>query len=127
MKTGNQCYIVPAKDTLRRNDQVLSMEERLIVASLNDTKTGILPASVRIAIVMKAMVVLNIVNGRQGEIQDIILDERAERSIPDADGYVTLKYPPLLLFRPEKKTRLTSRRYSSDTISRTVYRDKENE
>ncbi len=79
-KTGNQCYIVPAEDTLRRDGQALSMEERLVVAGLNDTKTGKLPAIVRIAIGMKAMVVLNmateadIANGTRGEIQDIILD-----------------------------------------------------
>lgn len=98
---------------MQGDGQSLSMEERLVVAGLNDTKTGKLPAVVRIAIGMKAMVVLNIAteadvaNGTRGEIQHIILDERAEPLTPDEDGFVTLKYPPaLLLFKPEKRTRL---------------------
>ena len=66
------------------------------------------------AIGMKAMVVLNIAteadvaNGTRGEIQDIILDEREEQSMPDEDGVITLKYlPALLLFKPDKVTTLT--------------------
>ena len=41
-------------------------------------------------------------------IKAIGLDKRAEPLTADEDGFVTLKYPPaLLLFKPEKKTRLT--------------------
>ena len=113
-RTGNQCYIVPAEDTLRGGSEGLSMEERLAVAGLGDKMTGKLPATVRMAIGMKAMVVLNIAteadiaNGTRGEVQDIILDEREGELNPNEDGTVTLKYPPaLLLFRPDKDTKLT--------------------
>ena len=65
---------------------IIGMNEReldlkLAVAGLEGKQTGKLPAIVRIAIGMKAMVVLNIAteadiaNGTRGEIQDIILDE----------------------------------------------------
>jgi len=99
---------------LRGSNQGLTMEAKLPIAILNDTKTGKLPAIVWMAIGMKAMVVLNIAtdaevaNGTRGVIQDIILDEREDLSIPDEDGIITLKYPPaLLLFRPDKKMCLT--------------------
>jgi ATP-dependent exoDNAse (exonuclease V) alpha subunit len=99
---------------LRGGSKGLSMEGKLAVASLDDAKTGKLPASIRIAIGMKAMVVLNIAteaevaNGTRGEIQDVILDEREDLLTPNEDGTITLKYPPaLLLFRPDKETKLT--------------------
>ena len=113
MKTGNQRYIVPAEDISRDGSQDLSMEARLAIAGLEDKKTGKLPATVQMAIGMKAMVLLNvateadIANGTRGEIQDIILDEREDLSAPDEDGAIYLKYPPaMLLFRPYKKTNL---------------------
>lgn len=113
MKTRNQCYIVPAKDTLRGTSEELSMEAKLAIASVDDAKTGKLPASVRMAIGMKAMVLLNIAteadvaNGTRGGIQDIILDEREDPLTTDDEGTITLKYPPaMLLFRPDKKSRL---------------------
>ena len=63
---------------------------------------------------MKAMVLLNlaidtdIANGMRGHIQDIILDEREGLCVPDEDGIVELKYPPvMILFMPDKKTKLT--------------------
>jgi ATP-dependent exoDNAse (exonuclease V) alpha subunit len=69
---------------------------------------------VQMAIGMKAMVLLNlateanIANGTRGEIQDIILDEWERPSIPDEDGAIKLKYPPaMILFKPDKKTKLT--------------------
>jgi len=114
MKTGNQHYIVPAEDTSRDGSEGLSMEARLAIAGLDEKKTGKLPATVHMAIGMKAMVLLNvateadIANGTRGEIQDIILDEREEPTAPNEDGTITLKFPPaMLLFRPYKKTNLT--------------------
>lgn len=63
---------------------------------------------------MKAMVLLNLAidtdlaNGTRGHIQDIILDEREGLCVPDEDGVVELKYPPvMILFKPDKKTNLT--------------------
>ena len=113
MKTGNQRYIVPAEDISRDGSQDLSMEARLAIAGLEDKKTGKLPATLQMAIGMKAMVLLNvateadIANGTRGEIQDIILDEREDLSAPDEDGAIYLKYPPaMLLFRPYKMTNL---------------------
>jgi hypothetical protein len=112
MKTGNQRYIVPAEDTLRDKSN-LSMEAKLAIAGLEDKATGKLPATVHMAIGMKAMVLLNIAteadiaNGTRGEIQDIILDEREDLSMPDEDGAIKLKYPPaMLLFKPDKETKL---------------------
>ena len=62
---------------------------------------------------MKAMVLLNlaidtdIANGTRGHIQDIILDEREGLCVPDEDGVVELKYPPVMIrFKPDKKTKL---------------------
>lgn len=64
---------------------------------------------------MKAMVLLNVLateadiaNGTQGEIQDIILNEREESSAPDKEGIIQLKYPSaMILFKPDRRTRLT--------------------
>jgi len=63
---------------------------------------------------ISSMVLLNvateadIANGTQGEIQDIILDERKELSAPDEDGIIKLKYAPaMLLFKPDRTTKLT--------------------
>jgi len=60
------------------------------------------------------MVLLNvateadIVNSTWGEIQDIILDEREELSAPNEDGIIKLKYlPAMLLFKPDRTTKLT--------------------
>ena len=113
MKTGSQRYVVPAEDISRDGSQALSMEAKLAIAGLEDGKTGKLPAIVQIAIGMKAMVLLNIAteadiaNGTRGEIQDIILDERENLSLPNEDGAIELKYPPaMLLFRPYKGTNL---------------------
>ena len=113
MKTGNQRYIVAAEDNSRNVNEDLSMEAKLAIASLADSKTGKLPDVVQMAIGMKAMVLLNlateadIANGTRGEIQDIILDEREEMSIVDEDGGIRLKYPPaLILFKPDKGTNL---------------------
>ena len=111
-RTGNQHYKVWAEDTSRDGRGDLSTEARLAIAEKKDT--GKLPAYVHMAIGMKAMVLLNIAteadiaNGTRGEIQDIILDEREEESAPDEEGVVRLRYPPaLILFRPDRGTKLT--------------------
>jgi len=113
MKTGNRRYIVPAEDTSQDGSEHLSMEAKLAIAGLEDKATGKLPATVQMAIGMKAMVLVNlameadIANGTRGEIQDIILDEREELLASDEDGAIQLKYPPaMLLFKPDKKTKL---------------------
>ena len=60
------------------------------------------------------MVLLNlateadVANGTRGQIHDIVLDEREGLSVPDEDGVIKLKYPPaMILFKPDKKTKLT--------------------
>ena len=79
------------------------METRLVIAGLDEKKTGKLPATVHMAIGMKAMVLLNvateadIANGTRGEIQDIILDEWEDLLAPDEDSAIYLKYPPAML------------------------------
>lgn len=112
-KTTNRRYIVPAEDTSKDGSDALSMEAKLAIAGLDDKKTGKLPAFVQMAIGMKAMVLLNlateadIANGTRGEIQDIILDEREQLSVPDEDDAIMLKYPPaMILFKPDKGTNL---------------------
>ena len=114
IKTGNQRYIVPAEDSSRVGTENLSMDAKLAIAGLADNKTGKLPDLIQMAIGMKAMVLLNlateaeIANGTRGEIQDIILDEREDISIPDENGAITLKFPPaMILFKPDKGTKLT--------------------
>lgn len=112
-KTGNQRYQVSAEDTSRDGNDHLCMEAKLATAERKDKDTGKLPATVHMAIGMKAMVLLNlateadIANGTRGEIQDIILDEREEMSAPDEEGIVQLKYPPaMLLFKPDRTSKL---------------------
>jgi ATP-dependent exoDNAse (exonuclease V) alpha subunit len=90
------------------------MEARLGIAKLQDSKTGKLPGTIKMAIGMKAMVLLNIsteaeiANGTRGEIRDIILDEREGLPPLIEDGTIKLKYPPtMLLFEPDRKTKLT--------------------
>ena len=89
------------------------MEAKLAIAEQKDKETGKVPASVHIAIGMKAMVLLNvateadIANGTRGEIQDIILDEREEETSADEEGIIKLKYPPaMLLFKPDRTSRI---------------------
>jgi len=113
-RTGNQLYIVSAEDTSREGAEHLTMEAKLAIARLTDKATGKLPTTIQMAIRMKAMVLLNvateanIVNGTRGEIQDIILDEREEPSMPNELGSITLKYPPaMILFKPDKESTLT--------------------
>ena len=134
MKTRSQCYVVPAEDTLRGGGGGLSMEGRLAVAGLDDTKAGKLPASVQMAIGMKAMVLLNIAteaevaNGTRGEIQDIILDEREGLLVPDEDGIITLEYPPAMQTRQKNEvdvSRSATRSDPSDTISCTIHGDRQ--
>lgn len=112
-KTGNQQYLIPAEDT-SRDGETLTMEAKLATASLEDKKTGKLPVFVRMAIGMKAMVLLNlateadVANGTRGHIQDIVLDEREGLCVPNEDGVVELKYPPaMIIFKPDKETKLT--------------------
>lgn len=97
-----------------RDGQVLLMETKLVIAGLDDKNAGKLPATVQVAIGMKAMVLLNIAteadiaNGTRGVIQDVILDEREQPSKPDEDGAIKLKYPPvMILFKPDRDSILT--------------------
>jgi hypothetical protein len=90
------------------------MEAKLAIAEQKDKDTGKLPATVHMAIEMKAMVLLNIAteadiaNGTRGEIQDITLDEREETSVADEEGIIQLKYPPaMLLFKPDRTSKLS--------------------
>lgn len=112
-RTGNKCYIVPAEDSSREGTGDLTMETKLAIAELQDSKTGKLPPTLQMAIGMKAMVLLNIAteaeiaNGTRGEIRDILLDEREGSLLADEDGTIKLKYPPvMILFEPDKKTEL---------------------
>jgi hypothetical protein len=112
-KTGNQHFVAYAEDTSRDGKEDLTMEAKLAIAGLNDVNTGKLPRVVHMAIGMKVMVLLNvateadIANGTRGEIQYILLDEREELSAPE-DGIIRLKYPPaMLLFKPDRTTKLT--------------------
>ena len=112
-RTGNQRFEVSAEDTSKDGIDDLSMEAKLAIAEQKDRDTGKLPASVHMAIGMKAMVLLNlateadIANGTRGEIQDIILDEREWISAADEDGIIKLKYPPaMLLFKPDRPSSL---------------------
>ena len=114
MKTGNQYYIAPAEDISQDGTKAITMKAKLATVELKDEKTGKLPASVQIVIGMQAMALLNIAteaevaNGTHREIQDIILDEREGTLVPNEDGAIMLSYPPsMLLFRPDKPTKLT--------------------
>jgi hypothetical protein len=79
------------------------METKLAIAEQKDKHTGKLPATVNMAIGMKAMVLLNvateadIANGTRGVIHDIILDQREEVSEPDEEGKIQLKYPSAMI------------------------------
>ena len=98
----------PESHNSRDGTESLSMKAKLA------TKTGKLPAFVQTTISMKAMVLLNlatevdITNETRGHIQDIILDEWEGPSVLDEDGVIKLKYPlVMILFKPDKKTKLT--------------------
>jgi hypothetical protein len=113
-KTGNQRYNVPAEDSSQDESDHLSMETKLAIANQKDKDTGKLPANISMAIGMKVMVLLNvateadIANGTRGKIEDIVLDNREETSMPDEEGNIHLKYPPaMILFKPDRKTTLT--------------------
>jgi hypothetical protein len=129
MKTGNQRYIVPAKDIDRDGSEDLSMEAKLAIAGLEDKKTGKLPATVQMAIGMKAMVLLNvateadIANGTRGEIQDIILDEREGSLVRNEDGSIKLKYPPLPTIQKDKTyvPRIATRSHTTNTIASIIH------
>ena len=79
-KTRNRRFRVSGEDTSQDGINDLCMEAKLAIAEQKDKDTGKLPATVHMAIGMKAMVLLNvateadIANGTRGEIQDIILD-----------------------------------------------------
>jgi hypothetical protein len=61
--------------------------------------------SVLRVIVMNISTEASIANGTRGVIEDIILDPREQRTLPNEDGAICLKYPPaMVLFKPEHDT-----------------------
>lgn len=79
-KTGDALYMFNAEDTVGKEHNPLTIQERVIVAGVQEKKTARLPNCTSIAIGMKAMVTWNIstdadlANGTRGEIVDILLD-----------------------------------------------------
>jgi hypothetical protein len=63
------------------NEQLLSLQQRLVVATLKGEETNHLLNKVKLAVGMKAMVLMNIdtdsdlANGSRGIVTDIILDQ----------------------------------------------------
>lgn len=112
-QTKRRRYIVPSEDFEKNSVTELSPRMRLAIASLKPKQTGKLEDRIDIAIGMKAMVQVNfaieadIANGTRGTIEGIVLDERETIVDADENGDTFLKYPPvLILFRPDRKTKL---------------------
>lgn len=103
-RTGHTHYVLLARDTI--NHAPLSLQQRLVVASLKATDTNHLPNKVDLAVGMPAMVLMNIdtdsdlANGSRGTIMDIFLDPREDVG-ETVSGKVHLSYPPAaILFKP---------------------------
>lgn len=112
-QTGNILYIAPAEDTLKQSAQPVPLPIQIAVARMSEKQTGKLSEIFELAIGMKAMVTTNIstqgdiANGTRGIITEITLDPRETQSIPNDDGIIYLKYPPIMiLFKPHKETHL---------------------
>lgn len=97
-------YIVYAHD--RTNGQPLTKQQRLMVVHLKLDQTNKLLHKVELVIGMKAMVTTNIstevdlANGSQGVVEDIILDPRETLEVSDSK-IIRLEYPPaVVLFKP---------------------------
>lgn len=58
------------------------METKLAIMDQKDKDTGKLPAKISMAIRMNVVTEADIANGTRGEIEDIVLDEREETSLP---------------------------------------------
>ncbi|SJL04870.1 uncharacterized protein ARMOST_08241 [Armillaria ostoyae] len=110
-RTGAIQYHCPAEDYKGKACDELTMLERLVVAGLNEKKTGKLTDVLEIAVGMKAMVTLNIAtesdltNGTRGTVEDIVLDPHEPIPQPNEHNIVDLTYPPALIkFRPMNNT-----------------------
>lgn len=109
--SGEMHYMLYAHDSTKQDE--LTLQQRLVVASLKLDDTNHLPNKVDLAIGMKVMVLLNIdtdsdlANGSCGMITDIIFDPRE----PEHNVLLTkivLSYPPVailfkLMFGGKKK------------------------
>lgn len=112
-KTKRRRYIVPAEDFEKNSETSLTQKMKLSIAGLNEKQTGKLEDVISIAIGMRAMVQVNfaieadIANGTRGRVEGIILDEREPKISVGDEGETRLKYPPsLILFRPDRETKL---------------------
>jgi hypothetical protein len=117
-QSGNQLFICPANDTIRKRP--LTMLEQYVVACANGDGTGSraekdrLPAEVSLAVGMKVMITrnvdtdLDIANGSRGTIVGIVLDP--DEPIFDATiPAVTLKRLPLyILVKMSRQTRVAT-------------------
>nr|GAT44847.1 predicted protein [Mycena chlorophos] len=103
-RTGEPLYLCSSEDFTGRPRRPLSMEERLIVAGLNDRQTCRLHEHVEISVGMRAMVLWNIAteadlaNGARGRITDIRLDSREPLPlVRTAQNQLRLQYPPAMI------------------------------
>jgi ATP-dependent exoDNAse (exonuclease V) alpha subunit len=108
--SGNRKYIISAEDTIKETGATPDKRTRLTIAGLKNDTTKNLKMRVELAVGMKAMVVLNIAteadlaNGTRGTVQGFALDPREERTSPNEEGHVHLRYPPpVIYFKPEIK------------------------
>lgn len=101
---GHTHYVFYARDNTKQ--RLLTLQERLVIASLKTEETNNLPNKVDFAIGMKVMVLMNIdtdsdlANESRGVISGIILDPR--ENVEDAvSSKVVLMYPPAaIIFTP---------------------------
>nr|GAT52360.1 predicted protein [Mycena chlorophos] len=103
-RTGQPIYLCAAEDWTGRPRRPLSMEERLIVAGLQDRNTARLQEYAEISIGMRAMVLWNIAteadlaNGARGRIADIRLDSREPLPLHRTpQNQLHLRYPPAMI------------------------------
>ena len=113
-RSGNRKYIIYAEDTMRDTGDTPDNVTKLAIAGLKDDVTKNLKMRVELSIGMKAMVVLNIAtdadiaNGTRGTVEGFVLDPREKSTTPDEDGYISLRYPPpVIYFKPYSHTTLT--------------------
>ena len=111
--SGNHKYIVSAEDMIKEMGEIPDKKTKLTIASLKDKATKNLKMCVKLAVSMKAMVVLNIAteadvaNGTRGTVQGFVLDPREEHTSPDEEGCIHLQYPPpppVIYFKPKMQT-----------------------
>ena len=110
---GNVLYTFDMEDTVGKDRQGLSMQEKVIVAGTQEKKMAHLPNRMLIAISMKVMVTWNtstdadLANRARSKIVDILLDPRKDAScaLTYGSARVSLKFPlAMILFKPANKT-----------------------